>query len=116
LLYSFALVCTEQVLTKTDGEVVPNVYCIGDANGKMMLAHAASAHGVSAVENICGRENVVNHLAIPAACFTHPEIAMVSSSYSSSSCYHHYAHALADIENHVMSTAVVALAGGIAHL
>ena len=32
-----------QVLTKEDGEVVPNVYCIGDANGKMMLAHAASA-------------------------------------------------------------------------
>jgi dihydrolipoamide dehydrogenase len=74
------------VLTKADGEVVPNVYCIGDANGKMMLAHAASAHGVSAVENICGRENVVNHLAIPAACFTHPEIAMVSS--INSSCNH----------------------------
>jgi hypothetical protein len=26
-----------------DGKVVPNVYCIGDANGKYMLAHAASA-------------------------------------------------------------------------
>lgn len=25
------------------GKVVPNVYCIGDANGKYMLAHAASA-------------------------------------------------------------------------
>lgn len=31
----------------------------------------------SAVENICGRDNEVDHLAIPAACFTHPEIAMV---------------------------------------
>ncbi|CAM9216820.1 unnamed protein product [Pylaiella littoralis] len=66
-----------QVLTKEGGEVVPNLYCIGDANGKLMLAHAASAHGVSAVENIMGRENEVDHLAIPAACFTHPEIAMV---------------------------------------
>eukprot|EP00904_Undaria_pinnatifida_P013604 jgi/Undpi1/9374/HiC_scaffold_26.g11832.m1 len=66
-----------QVLTKEGGEVVPNLYCIGDANGKLMLAHAASAHGVSAVENICGRDNEVDHLAIPAACFTHPEIAMV---------------------------------------
>eukprot|EP00529_Nitzschia_sp_RCC80_P025524 CAMPEP_0113491000 /NCGR_PEP_ID=MMETSP0014_2-20120614/27334_1 /TAXON_ID=2857 /ORGANISM="Nitzschia sp." /LENGTH=524 /DNA_ID=CAMNT_0000384785 /DNA_START=83 /DNA_END=1657 /DNA_ORIENTATION=- /assembly_acc=CAM_ASM_000159 len=56
---------------------VPNLYCIGDANGKMMLAHAASAHGISAIENICGREHVVDHAAIPAACFTHPEIAMV---------------------------------------
>mmetsp|Transcript_3984 Transcript_3984/g.8160 ORF Transcript_3984/g.8160 Transcript_3984/m.8160 type:complete len:179 (+) Transcript_3984:1-537(+) len=57
--------------------VVPHVYCIGDANGKMMLAHAASAQGISAIENICGREHEVNHDAIPAACFTHPEIAMV---------------------------------------
>ncbi|CAN0389563.1 unnamed protein product [Ectocarpus sp. 8 AP-2014] len=66
-----------QVLNKEGGDVVPNLYCIGDANGKLMLAHAASAHGVSAVENIMGRENEVDHLAIPAACFTHPEIAMV---------------------------------------
>jgi dihydrolipoamide dehydrogenase len=67
-----------QVLTKHEGgTVVPNIYCIGDANGKMMLAHAASAQGISAIENICGREHVVNHDAIPAACFTHPEIAMV---------------------------------------
>merc|ERR1719437_98102 len=43
----------------------------------MMLAHAASAQGISAIENICSREHVVNHDAIPAACFTHPEIAMV---------------------------------------
>ena len=42
-----------------------------------MLAHAASAQGISAIENIVGREHVVNHDAIPAACFTHPEIAMV---------------------------------------
>lgn len=67
-----------QVLTKhEDGEVIPNVYCIGDANGKMMLAHAASAQGISAIENIVGREHVVDHDAIPAACFTHPEISMV---------------------------------------
>jgi dihydrolipoamide dehydrogenase len=68
-----------QVMTSHDegAQVIPNLYCIGDANGKMMLAHAASAHGISAIENICGREHVVNHAAIPAACFTHPEISMV---------------------------------------
>lgn len=67
-----------EVLTKhEDGEVIPNVYCIGDANGKMMLAHAASAQGISAIENIVGREHVVDHNAVPAACFTHPEISMV---------------------------------------
>lgn len=66
-----------RVLTKTDGEVVPNVWCIGDANGVMMLAHAASAQGISAIENICGRDHEVDHDAVPAACFTHPEISMV---------------------------------------
>ena len=62
-----------QVLDKA-GKAVPNVYCIGDANGKYMLAHAASAQGISAVENMSGRPHVLNHLSIPAACFTHPEV------------------------------------------
>ena len=67
-----------QVLTNHEGgEVVPHLWCIGDANGKMMLAHAASAQGISAIENIVGRHHVVNHDAVPAACFTHPEISMV---------------------------------------
>merc|ERR1719502_838425 len=66
-----------RVLTTTNGEIVPNLYCIGDANGKFMLAHAASAQGISAVENIVGRRHVVDHDMIPAACFTHPEIAFV---------------------------------------
>lgn len=60
-----------------DGNLVPHLYCIGDANGKMMLAHAASAQGISVIENICGKDNVLNHMSIPAACFTHPEISMV---------------------------------------
>ncbi|XP_062209992.1 dihydrolipoyl dehydrogenase 1, chloroplastic-like isoform X1 [Phragmites australis] len=60
-----------------DGNAVPNLYCIGDANGKLMLAHAASAQGISVVEQICGKDNILNHLSIPAACFTHPEISMV---------------------------------------
>lgn len=65
-----------RVLDK-DGKVVDNVYAIGDVNGKMMLAHAASAQGISAVETITGRPHVVDHDAVPAACFTHPEISMV---------------------------------------
>lgn len=69
-----------RVLTAVDGQVVPHLYCIGDANGKMMLAHAASAQGISAVENIVGRPHAVNHNAVPAACFTHPEIAFVGLS------------------------------------
>ncbi|KAK3188790.1 hypothetical protein Dsin_028351 [Dipteronia sinensis] len=60
-----------------NGNLVPNLYCIGDANGKMMLAHTASAQGISVVEQVTGRDHVLNHLSIPAACFTHPEISMV---------------------------------------
>ena len=66
-----------RVLNKKGGSVIPHLYCIGDANGKLMLAHTASAQGISAVENIIGNSHVVNHNAIPAACFTHPEIAFV---------------------------------------
>ena len=46
--------------------------------GKYMLAHAASAQGISAVENMCGRPHVLNHLSVPAACFTHPEVWRVT--------------------------------------
>ncbi|KAK3015638.1 hypothetical protein RJ639_005512, partial [Escallonia herrerae] len=60
-----------------EGNLVPHLYCIGDANGKMMLAHAASAQGISVVEQVSGKDHVLNHLSIPAACFTHPEISMV---------------------------------------
>ncbi len=59
------------------GEEVSNLWAIGDANGKMMLAHAASAQGIVAVENICGRQRQVDHHSIPAAAFTHPEISYV---------------------------------------
>jgi len=59
------------------GEPVPHLWAIGDANGKMMLAHAASAQGITAVENICGRHQEIDYRSIPAAAFTHPEISYV---------------------------------------
>jgi dihydrolipoamide dehydrogenase len=60
-----------------NGQPVPHLWAIGDATGKMMLAHAASAQGVVTVENICGRPRTVNYLSIPAAAFTHPEVSFV---------------------------------------
>lgn len=60
-----------------DGEVIPHLWAVGDANGKMMLAHAASGQGVVAIENICGRSKEMDYRAIPAAAFTHPEISYV---------------------------------------
>ncbi|MGK7914394.1 MAG: dihydrolipoyl dehydrogenase [Prochloraceae cyanobacterium] len=60
-----------------DGEPVPHLWAVGDATGKMMLAHAASGQGVVAVENICDRDKTINYSSIPAAAFTHPEISYV---------------------------------------
>ncbi len=59
------------------GEPVPHLWAIGDATGKLMLAHAAAAQGVAAVENICDRPRAVDYHSIPAAAFTHPEIGFV---------------------------------------
>lgn len=60
-----------------NGEAVPHLWAIGDATGKLMLAHAASAQGVVAVENICENYRTVDYRSIPAAAFTHPEISYV---------------------------------------
>jgi dihydrolipoamide dehydrogenase len=55
---------------------VKNYYCIGDANGRCLLAHAASAHGVAAVENALGHGHEF-HAPIPNAVYTFPEIGTV---------------------------------------
>lgn len=67
----------EKMAVLAGGEPVPHLWAIGDVNGKMMLAHAASAQGIAAVENICGRPRDVDYRSIPAAAFTHPEISYV---------------------------------------
>lgn len=55
---------------------IPNIYAIGDVNGKILLAHAASKQGIIAVQNALGDDNVFDS-AIPAGIFTDPEIAYV---------------------------------------
>jgi len=67
----------DEMAVLRDGEPVPHLWAIGDATGKMMLAHAASAQGVVAVENICGRSRQIDYRSIPAAAFTHPEVSFV---------------------------------------
>lgn len=52
---------------------VAGIYCIGDTNGRCLLAHAASAQGVAAVRNALG-ESVPFHSPIPGAVYTFPEI------------------------------------------
>ncbi|MEQ9000147.1 MAG: dihydrolipoyl dehydrogenase [Coleofasciculus sp. B1-GNL1-01] len=67
----------DQMAVLSGEETVPHLWAIGDATGKLMLAHAASAQGVVAVENICGRQRTIDYRSIPAAAFTHPEISYV---------------------------------------
>lgn len=67
----------DYLAVRSDEQVVPHLWAIGDATGKMMLAHAASAQGIAVVETICGRPRVVDYRSIPAAAFTHPEVSFV---------------------------------------
>jgi len=67
----------DQMEVLLDGQPMPNMWAIGDATGKMMLAHAASAQGIVAVENMCGRPRQIDYRSIPAAAFTHPEVSFV---------------------------------------
>ncbi len=56
---------------------VPGVYAIGDLAGGPYLAHKASKEGEIAAEVIAGQKSTRDWRAIPAATFTHPEIASV---------------------------------------
>ncbi|GAB4150735.1 MAG: dihydrolipoyl dehydrogenase [Cyanobacteria bacterium J069] len=67
----------DQMQVLVDGQPAPHLWAIGDATGKMMLAHAASAQGIVAVENMCDRPRQVDYRSIPAAAFTHPEVSFV---------------------------------------
>ena len=51
-------------------------YCVGDANGRRLLAHAASAQGVTAVENALGANRSFS-APIPLCVYTFPEIAAI---------------------------------------
>ena len=62
---------------KTMQTNVPHIYAIGDINGKMMLAHAATFQGIVALDHIMGIENNIDLSVMPAAVFTTPEAASV---------------------------------------
>lgn len=56
---------------------VEHVYAIGDVTGKALLAHVASHQGLTASDVIAGHDAHIDYTVIPAATFTHPEIASV---------------------------------------
>jgi dihydrolipoamide dehydrogenase len=69
----------ERGFVPTDGvgrTNVPNVFAIGDVSGVPMLAHKASKEGEVVAEVIAGHKAAKDWVAVPAAIFTDPEIAV----------------------------------------
>ena len=62
---------------------VPNVYAVGDCNGKIMLAHTAYREAEVAVNNILGKKDRVNYNSIPSVIYTDPEVASVGDTKES---------------------------------
>jgi len=55
------------------------VWAIGDVVGEPMLAHKASAQGEMVAEIIAGKRRTFDPVAVPAVCFTDPEIVSVGA-------------------------------------
>src|ERR1051326_9021305 len=56
---------------------VNNIFAIGDVVGKVLLAHVATHQGLVASGVIAGHDEKIDYKAVPAATFTHPEVASV---------------------------------------
>ncbi len=56
---------------------IAHVYAVGDVNGLMMLAHAATFQGVRTLNAIMGIGDSLRLDVVPAAVFTMPEVGMV---------------------------------------
>ena len=55
---------------------VNGIYAIGDVTGKMLLAHVASAQGVTAIEHIAGHNpQPLDYNQIPSAIYCRPQVA-----------------------------------------
>jgi dihydrolipoamide dehydrogenase len=65
-----------------------NVWAIGDVTGEPMLAHRAMAQGEMTAEIIAGERRAFDHRAIPAVCFTDPEIVAVGLSPKAAEAVH----------------------------
>jgi dihydrolipoamide dehydrogenase len=75
-LESVALTADRGFLRVNDRMETPvaGYYCIGDANGRCLLAHAASAQGTVAVENALGHARSFD-APVPNCIYTFPEVA-----------------------------------------
>jgi dihydrolipoamide dehydrogenase len=56
---------------------IPNIYAVGDVNGKYMLAHVAYREAEVAVNHILGKRDIMRYNAVPSVIYTSPEVAGV---------------------------------------
>lgn len=56
---------------------IPSIYAVGDATGKIQLAHAAAAQGICAVRHMAGKAPAIRLDIVPSCVYTDPEIASV---------------------------------------
>jgi dihydrolipoamide dehydrogenase len=69
-----------------------NVWAVGDVTGEPMLAHRAMAQGEMVAEIMAGRRRAFDKVAIPAVCFTDPEIVTVGVSPEEAAAAGHEVH------------------------
>lgn len=56
---------------------IPGIYAVGDVIGGIQLAHAATAEGICAVEEMYGMKHSFDMNVVPSCIYTNPEIATV---------------------------------------
>ncbi len=56
---------------------IPHIYAVGDCNGQLMLAHAASEQGMIAAENCMGADVTFDASLCPSGVYSSPELAGV---------------------------------------
>lgn len=78
---AFEGIKVERGAAQVDGHLrtsVDNIYCIGDANGKMQLAHVASAEAIIAADYISKHsDRQMSYKSVPSVVYSLPEVASV---------------------------------------
>ena len=73
-----AIVCDDKMQTN-----IANVYCAGDVNGKVMLAHTAYRESEVAINNMLGKKDFMRYNVIPSVIYTNPEVGSVGETEES---------------------------------
>ena len=79
-------VAIERGAILTDAQLrtnLPDVYAVGDVNGKSMLAHTAYREAEVAVNTILGKQDCMRYDAIPGVIYTNPELGAVGETEAS---------------------------------